>query len=478
MNQPTPSEPQVVGLAPWLPWPLSAWSWWSTPVRAERLALLRIGVGLVLLVDILCLYAPDTLDYYGKGGLGDPAIFDYRFKWTYDQPRLVWSLLRGVGDGATQFISLALWLLATLWILGNSLSRLLLIRKNPPAQDRTGIALWIWSASFAWYVASLWSQMVHADVPRVDALAWVVPLAGVSLSCLFTALDLATRLRDPGHRIPWVSLFFGFLLANTLLSLGMLLALVNAIDRTAWWVRLLGSWQNDDALLWAAMIAWIGSAGFLLMGCGTRPAAVVAWLLSVSFDNANPKLDNAGDTVRMILLFYLMLCPCGAVWSVDSLWKRRTGPVYVHPWPICLIFVQMIFMYWMNGLYKLFGDTWHDGSSLHYVLGDLALTRFSQVAWPVPLFVTRILTWTVLAWETLFPLLVIFKWPRRFALCMGVLFHLGIFATLEIGPFVPYALCMYLPLIPWEWLGPLAGRASDGIVAGTPSLARPANENR
>ena len=28
-------------------------------------------------------------------------------------------------------------------------------------------------------------------------------------------------------------------------------------------------------------------------------------------------------------------------------------------------------------------------------------------------------------------------------------FHLGIFATMELGGFVPYALCMYLPLLPW-----------------------------
>jgi hypothetical protein len=453
MNEPSVSEPQVVGIRPWLPWPLSAWSWWQTPVRAERLALLRIGVGLVLLVDVLCLYAPDTLDYFGRDGLGDPGIFDWRFKWSQDPPRLVWSLLRGVGDSATQSIGLSLWLLASLWILGNSLARLLLVHKNPPAQDRSGIALWVWSASLAWYVAGLWSQMVYADPPKIDALAWVVPLAGVSLSCLFLALDLAIRLRDSSHRIPWIALMFSFLLANALLCAGLFLWVQKEIDRTAWWVRLLGSWQNDDALLLAAMIAWIGSAAFLLIGCATRPAAVVAWLMSVSFDNANPKLDNAGDTIRIILLFYLMLCPCGAVWSVDSLWKRRTGPVYVHPWPICLIFVQMIFMYWMNGLYKLFGDTWREGSSLHYVLGDLALTRFSQVALPLPFIVTQIMSWTVLAWETLFPFLAIFKWPRRLALCLGVIFHLGIFVSLELGPFVPYAMCLYLPLIPWEWLG-------------------------
>ena len=115
-----------------------------------------------------------------------------------------------------------------------------------------------------------------------------------------------------------------------------------------------------------------------------------------------------------------------------------------------VIFVQMILMYFLNGLYKLLGPDWQDGSSLYYVLGDLTLTRFSQPAIALPIEVTRVLTWSVVAWEVTFPLCVLWKWPRRIALTFGVLFHLGIFATMELAGFVPYALCMYLPLVSWE----------------------------
>jgi hypothetical protein len=38
-------------------------------------------------------------------------------------------------------------------------------------------------------------------------------------------------------------------------------------------------------------------------------------------------------------------------------------------------------------------------------------------------------------------------------LWFGVLFHLGIYLTMELGNFVPYALTLYLPLVPWESLG-------------------------
>ena len=43
----------VDGWSPWLPWPLSRWRWWTEPVRAERLAALRIGLGVALLLDLL-----------------------------------------------------------------------------------------------------------------------------------------------------------------------------------------------------------------------------------------------------------------------------------------------------------------------------------------------------------------------------------------------------------------------------------------
>jgi len=437
----------VVGVAPWLPWPLSAWAWWTEPVRAERLAAWRVGVALCVIIDLLVNYLPWTIAYYGKGGLGDPANFDWRFQ----AHRTTWSLLRGVGDPANFYLSLTIWIAATFWILGNSLSTLLLCRSKPVTPDRTGAALWIWSAAYLFHVAGHWANMLSID--KFDSLAWVMPLVGFSLACLFHAFDIGIRLRDESHRIPWFALVFTLVLATTLTLIGFALAWMGAADKDAWWTPLLRSWQENDTVLLTAMFALLGVAGLLLVGISTRFAAVMTWMLSMSFANANPYLDNAGDTIRGILLFYLMLCPCGAVWSIDALLTRPARPVFVHPWPIRLMFVQMIFIYFMNGIYKLMGENWIDGSSLHYVLGDLVLTRVSPSMWPTLGVVGQLMTWTVLVWEVSFPILVVWKWSRRAALVFGVMFHLGIFATMELGGFVPYAICMYLPLMAWEVFG-------------------------
>src|SRR5262245_14388952 len=131
------SNRRIVGLKPWLPWPLSAWSWWTEPVRAERLALLRIGVALCVLLDLSVYYGPGLLDYFAKGSLGDAEFF----YWQSQPPRTGCSLLRGVGDQATTYLALTAWILLGGWTLGLAFARLVLIRRRPPADDRSGIAL-------------------------------------------------------------------------------------------------------------------------------------------------------------------------------------------------------------------------------------------------------------------------------------------------------------------------------------------------
>jgi len=350
--------PAVVGLKPWLPWPWSRWRWWTAPVPAERLAVLRIGMAALLLLDIVCTYFPNARTFFGRDSLGRSEVFQWMYR---------------------------------------------------PA--------WEWDA-------------VREDVTHVGE-------------------DLARNERFP-----------------------------RSLERRWRWSVLYG--VEDPQIIQAAMIAWFAATAFLLLGLSTRVAAVAVWLLSTSFATINGYIDNGGDQIRYIVTLYLMLTPCGAAWSLDAWLRRRRGrllgAVFVYPWALRLLFVQMVLMYWCNGLYKLTGHDWQNGDSLYYVLGDLTLTRWSHAQFPVPYEVTKVLSWTVLAWEVTFPLWVCLPWswfagllerggmnhPRwllglirrvpAIALCFGAAFHVGIGLIMELGFFVPYALCLYLPLLPVERL--------------------------
>ncbi|MCS6851157.1 MAG: HTTM domain-containing protein [Gemmataceae bacterium] len=318
------SGTRIVGLVPWLPWPLNRSPWWTAPVRAERLAALRIGLAVLFLADVLLYYGPWLPVFYGANSLGDPEVF----AWVCRAPRWSWTPLRSVHSLAVIEVAFAFWIV-------------------------TGVGL------------------------------------------------------------------------------------------------LLGFW--------------------------TRCCAAVSWALSVSLSNLNPYVENAGDEVRTIILFYLMLSPCGAVWSLDAGQGREREVVLVPPWPLRLLFVQMVLIYFMNGLYKAGGADWQAGDSLYYVLADLTLARWSYAQLPLPVPLTRWLTWLILGWELAFPALMLAPglagaltdrlrcpdpWRRGLrraatalrtaGLLFGVAFHVGIALCLEIGMFAPYMLCLYLPLLPWE----------------------------
>lgn len=288
---------RVVGLQPWLPWPLCRSAWWTEPVRAERLAALRIGVALVLLLDVLGTYLPQARDFFGADSLGSPDVFA-SVRQTFR-----WSLLTGLDH----------------------------------------------------------------------------PLA-----------------------------------------------------------------------IQSVLLVWAGAAACLLVGLLPNLSAAVAWVLSVSLIGLNYYLHNSGDNVRTILLFYLLLCPCGAVWALSGPRNPSGRPVYVPAWPVRLLFVQLVLIYFVNGVYKLAGPAWREGEVLQTVLTNLAWTRFAYAQLGVPVWLLRLLTWTTLAWELGFPLLILGRRTRVAALGLGVFFHIGTGVLLRLTMFPLYMLCLYLPLVPWE----------------------------
>jgi hypothetical protein len=429
VSETAPQTGTFVGLNPWLPWPLSAWRWWSEPVPAQRLASLRIGLAVVLLVDLLTSYGPHLHDLFGPDSLGSSELFS-----SYTQsPRWRWSIFRGFDHPLLSGLALGTWIVASLMLVCY--------------RNRFRIIWIIWLISGLLFQFGLWSREIAAE--KSTNLGWLTPLVAWIMASMFLFL-VWKKIID--QRIGWI--LVGWLLTTALLVIGIWMVPLAKVGQVPFFRTLLQKpGDSSHTILQAGFFLWLLAVIFLLLGFWTKTSAVIAWMLSTSFANLNPNIDNAGDTVRGIILFYLMLCPCGAAWSIDSLLARRcgrAGPVFVSPWALRLLLVQMILIYFMNGIYKLAGPEWREGSSLYYVLSDLTLARFSYAQIDLPLWLIQFLSWSVLVWEVGFPVWVALPWTRTAALLMGVAFHLGIMLTMELGGFGPYMLTLYLPLVPWE----------------------------
>jgi len=225
---------------------------------------------------------------------------------------------------------------------------------------------------------------------------------------------------------------------------------------------------NTDDLTVVIGLFWLRVALTVafLVGWHTRVVSVALWYMTMCFINRNPALRNGAEDVLMVGLFLMMFAPSGRAFSLDRLRElRRHGPRVQQPpltpaWPVRLIQIQVCMIYLTTGLAKLlrnfdgtnwFEGTWWDGSSLHYVLNDTTMSRWSYAQFPVPFWMTAILTYASVWWETLFTPLVMFRWTRKWTLWFGVLFHLGIYFTIEVGWFSFYTLALYGVWIPGEF---------------------------
>lgn len=190
----------------------------------------------------------------------------------------------------------------------------------------------------------------------------------------------------------------------------------------------------------------------LLVGYRPRLAAFVAWVCMVSFFHAGPSIHNGGDRLKIFALMLLCFIPSDGCWAIrrHPLARASTGPVLVQPWPFRLVMLQLAVMYFMNGYYKMLGPKWRDGTVMHDVANNPAWAHFPESAIPLPPIALQVLTWATLVWELGFPFFVALKGLRNATLWIGVIFHVLTFVHLEIGLFPIYAICLYVPFVPWE----------------------------
>ena len=199
------------------------------------------------------------------------------------------------------------------------------------------------------------------------------------------------------------------------------------------------TWFGSDAVLWIGFVLLLLAAVALTIGFFPTPAAIVAWVLVVSFQHRNQFLLNSGDFVVKDLALLLALCPSGAALSVDR-WRRVgaerfwTSPV-VPQWGLRLIQLQASLVYFFSFWNKT-GLAWRGGSATSTAWQLTDLQRFAVPdALQHNLWLSTLAGWGTLGIELALAVLV---WNRRWrwwALAGGLLLHVGIDLTLLVGFF-------------------------------------------
>jgi hypothetical protein len=146
-------------------------------------------------------------------------------------------------------------------------------------------------------------------------------------------------------------------------------------DQTGWFSVLA---LSDDPAYFETCYAAAMLVGVLFMlGWHTRVVAVLFAVAVVSFYSRNVLMSDGGDNLMVLMAVYLMCTASGRRWSLDARRTGHTAPApgfreftatVLHNCALFVIMAQMCVLYGAAGLYKVQGDTWGDGTALHYVL--------------------------------------------------------------------------------------------------------------
>lgn len=221
------------------------------------------------------------------------------------------------------------------------------------------------------------------------------------------------------------------------------------------------AWPGDRALLigWVLLLL---SAIAMTVGWHSRFAAILVFVLIHSFYRRGVYIFNAGDAIITIVALILALSCCGAALSIDQ--RRRTGSFWsaqtLAPWPIRLMQVQLSLIYLVSVQGKLTNKSWADGSAAFYTWHTDG--RWALLPAPEWLSANAILvnvaTWGTVLIELAIAVLV---WNRRWrfwVLAAGVVMHVAVMVSLNVGFFTPAMFVLYLAFVPADAVQSMPGK--------------------
>lgn len=194
----------------------------------------------------------------------------------------------------------------------------------------------------------------------------------------------------------------------------------------------------------------------LLFTLGWRTKFITPFIgfFYLSLVNNSTVLSDGGDNLLRITLFFFIFMDLSQHWSLDALRvskkQQNNAPTIVskplvpawistplHNAAVILCGYQIMVVYVTSGIYKSMGAEWMNGTALYYSMTvDVFTTQplLSQLMWQSTLFVavgTFLSVWV----QLLFPIMVLWRPTRIFALLflLGMHFSIGLF--LGIWPF-------------------------------------------
>jgi hypothetical protein len=199
----------------------------------------------------------------------------------------------------------------------------------------------------------------------------------------------------------------------------------------------------------------------LLFGYRTRLATFIVWLFYISLHNRNLFIQQAGDDLLRIILFWGLFLPWNSYYSIDSKYfKFEPKQRYLANMGYMLLIASV---YFFTVCLKYSSEWRNEGTAVYYALSleQLRLPGVGDWLYTHPVLM-RIVTWFVFYVELIIPFLIL--WPSRkgyfrlAAFLLLLLLYAGIGLTLYVGLFYIINITTAIGLIPGFVLDKLESR--------------------
>lgn len=178
-------------------------------------------------------------------------------------------------------------------------------------------------------------------------------------------------------------------------------------------------------------VIYFSSIVGLIMGYKTRLMAALAWLMHLILNTTGHFTAYGVEMFTHIALFYCMVLPVGATWSVDAYKKTVTLPPYLITLSVRLIQLHLCVVYMASGLEKAMGSQWWNGEAI-WVAMQQDQFHHANVDWmaQVPI-VPQILCIGTLITEIFYP--VGMFWGKTKKLWLPAILSMHFFIAIFLG---------------------------------------------
>ena len=178
----------------------------------------------------------------------------------------------------------------------------------------------------------------------------------------------------------------------------------------------------------------------LIMGYQTRMVTIISWVFLVSLQNRNLMVNDHGDLVLRLLLFWSIFLPLGAKFSVDEIKKGKSFETEFFSVGTMALILQICFIYWFTVLWKSSALWTKEFSAIYYAFNlDYLSKPLAKFLLNYPTLL-KSLTCSTLYIEFYIPFLLFIP---RFTKVLRL-----IVISIFIGLHTSFILCLYLGLFP------------------------------